>query len=450
MRTISSIILCALVALPIFQSAPPLGPGRKYTTVERLQLARLRAVHEDRMRLQRARRPVSLRTGYEDYRAILHAHAEDSTHTGGTRPEMLASAKRTGVRIIMLTDHVRPHRDFIDDSWRGIHDGVLFIPGAEAEGFLVYPQRSIKNEKFASREEYISLVKRDGGSIFLSHVEERPEWPTEALDGLEIYNHHSDLKDEGPFLRWLGGALVDPDGLRQLESAIADYPQEFFCVTQDYLAPIIAKWDRDLATHQTTGVAANDCHHNQGYLVKAVAADAIEVSELIDPDKPRRVTVAQSPRVADLLKGRQAGEVIARLDFDPYDRSLTYVTTHILSNELTEPATRAALKAGHAYVSHDWLGDPSGFAFMATKENSTRPVAVMGDEIAFAPGLQLRLEAPLAGQIKLFRNGQVVKQERAEKWQWPVAEAGVYRAEIWLDIDGEQRPWIYTNPIRIK
>ena len=35
--------------------------------------------------------PVS---GLNDYRAILHAHAEDSAHTGGTRPEMLADAKQ--------------------------------------------------------------------------------------------------------------------------------------------------------------------------------------------------------------------------------------------------------------------------------------------------------------------------------------------------------------------
>ena len=329
---------------------------------------------------------MSLRTGYEDFRAILHAHAEDSTQPGGTRPEMLASAKRTGVRIIMLTDHVRPHRDFIDDSWRGIRDGVLFIPGAEAEGFLVYPQRSIRNEKFASREEYISLIRRDGGSIFLSHVEERPEWPTDALDGLEIYNHHSDLKDEGPFelAAQRAGRSGSPASTRKRDRRLS--AGIFQRHTGLPRADVHAKWDRDLATHQTTGVAANDCHHNQGYLVKAAAADAVEVSELVDPEKPRRITVAQSPRVADLLKGRPAGEVITRLDFDPYDRSLTYVTTHILSNELTEPATRAALKAGRAYVSHDWLGDPSGFACMATKEQATKPVAVMGEVIAFGPG----------------------------------------------------------------
>src|SRR5260370_17064548 len=29
-------------------------------------------------------------------------------------------------------------------------------------------------------------------------------------------------------------------------------------------------------------------------------------------------------------------------------------------------------------------------------------------------------------------------------------EAGAYRLEAWLDVDGEQRPWIYTSPIYFK
>ena len=154
-------------------------------------------------------------TPYNEYRAVLHAHAEDSAHTGGTRAELLRAAKITGTEIVMLTDHVRPPRDFIDDSWRGIRDGVLFIPGAEAEGFLAYPERSIKTEKFSSPSEFAAIVLRTGGNIFLSHVEERPDFSTEGLDGLEIYNHHTDLKDEGAFLRWLRDALTDPVRLRE-------------------------------------------------------------------------------------------------------------------------------------------------------------------------------------------------------------------------------------------
>ncbi len=43
---------------------------------------------------QRNRQSLPPLPGLHDYRAILHAHAEDSAHTGGTRPEMLADAKK--------------------------------------------------------------------------------------------------------------------------------------------------------------------------------------------------------------------------------------------------------------------------------------------------------------------------------------------------------------------
>src|SRR5262249_47283489 len=256
-KLITFAIASVLTGLVTGQTASPLGPGRKYTSIERISMDRLRTVHADRMRFTGDRRPVSVTTGYNDYRPVLHAHAEDATHTGGTRPELLAGAKRAGVRVVMLTDHVRPNRDFINDSWRGLHEGVLFIPGAEDRGFLSYPMKSIKEIETASREHYVEMIRNGAGNIFLCHVEERLDWPTDQLDGLEIYNHHTDVKDEGPFQLWLQGTLTDPVRLPELVAALTAYPDEVFGAQQDYLTGVIAKWDRDSQQHRLTGVAAN-------------------------------------------------------------------------------------------------------------------------------------------------------------------------------------------------
>lgn len=454
--TIAVITLC-LASVPVAnQPVQPtnLGVGRRFSTIERMNLDRLRAVNADKLRIQQQRKAVSLKTGFGDYKAILHAHAEDSSHTGGTRPELLAAAKRVGVKIIMLTDHVRPPKDFIADSWRGMREGVLFIPGAESEGFLVYPQRSIIqthiNKSFKSREDYIRLVKepvgQDRGDIFLSHVEEKGDWDTSLLDGLEIYNIHSDLLDESEFVRWLQGAFTNPDRLKLLEQGLAEFPAEVFGALQDYLPTIIAKWDRDLVSHRLTGIAANDCHHNQLFTVKVAGEDAIEVTAF--PDPPRKITTKQAPRIAEMLKGRKAGDVIAKLDFDPYERSMMFVATHVLLKELNEVSVRQALRQGHAFVAHDWLCDATGFAFIA--ERNGKRIGVMGDEVKLEKGLKLRLAAPVAGTIKLFRNGQVVQEANANKLDFAVNEAGIYRAEIWLTLDGERRPWIYSNPILVR
>jgi hypothetical protein len=413
-----------------------------------MNLDRLRSVHESCIRYERSRRPVQLKTGLTDFRAILHAHAEDSSHTGGTRPEMLEAANKAGVRIIMLTDHRRPERDFIVDSWRGIHEGVLFIPGAEADGFLLYPQSSMRGKTPQSQEEIISMVKESGGNIFLSHVEEKLDWKTDNLDGLEIYNNHTDVKDEMEFNLWLRGALSDITKIRQIEEGLALYPQEVFAAEQDYLASIIKKWDSDSTKHRLTGVAANDCHHNQVFTITAVDEKTIEVGYITSRPVKTRITSDQVAGIAEMLKGRKPGEMIAKLDFDPYERSFRYVSTHILAKSLTERETRDALRSGHAYVSHDWLCDPDGFAFIAQIGGKT--VSIMGDEVSMRPGLELKAETTAACTLKLFRNGEEVKRVEGRNIDLALKEAGVYRVEAWLEAGGEMRPWIYSNPIYVR
>lgn len=430
------------------QTAPRLGPGRKYTTIERMKTEHLQAVHNDRSRFARERTRVPISTGYIDYRAVIHAHAEDATHTGGTRPEMLASARKAGVQIVMLTDHVRPERDFINDSWRGLHEGVLFIPGAEDRGFLSFPIKSIKGIEVGSREQYIELIRNGGGDIFLSHVEERPDWPTDQLDGLEIYNHHTDVKNEGAFNMWLQGSLTDSVRLPELVAALNEYPEEVFGAQQDYLADIIAKWDRDAQKHRLTGVAANDCHHNQVFTVTAIDDHTIEVGYITSKPTTTRVTADRVPGVAALVKGRKPGELIARLDFDPYDRSMRYVSTHILAHELNEAAVREAVTRGHAYVAHDWLCESTGFAWVARTDGKT--TAIMGDEIKLDSRPTLSAATPVKCILKLVLNGEVIQTANAMSLNFEVKVTGVYRIEAWLEVDGEQRPWIYSNPIYIR
>src|SRR5205085_10633222 len=56
-----------------------------------------------------------------------------------------------------------------------------------------------------------------------------------------------------------------------------------------------------------------------------------------------------------------------------------------------------------------------------------------------------------SARIKLFHNG-VLKEEKTGDLvtNFETKTAGAYRVEVWLDVDGEQRPWIYSNPIYLK
>ena len=356
-------------------------PGRKWTTLQRVEIQHLQAVHEARLRFAKERVELRRPGVYEDFRAVLHVHAEDAAHTGGTRPEALAAARKTGVRVVLFTDHSGPK----PDTWQGLRDGVLFLACAEDDGVVRCPASSAAPEL-----------------RFLAHVEDRLDAPGTGFDGMEIYNRHTDSKDETEFHQYLGRALKDPEQWRKLAENFSAYPDEFFAAEADYWPQILARFDRETQTRPFTGMASNDAHQN------------VKFQQVL---------------------------------FDPYEVSFRNVSTHLLARELTQTEIRRSLAEGHAYVAHDWLCDPAGFAFVASNNLG---LFEMGDPAPLAGRTRLSAQAPLAARWKLFRNGSVVQETTGARMDFLAQEPGAYRVEAWLALDGEERPWIYSNPIYLQ
>jgi hypothetical protein len=429
------------------QSSPGTSLGRTRTTVERLSLERLRATHRDVEALRASRRELPPRDDLLDLRAVFHAHAADSEHTAGTLEELLADAKRSGVEVVFLSDHHRPPRDFMG-SWRGVRDGVLFVPGTEWRGFLLHPETSIQSAMDAPEPELLAAATAGYGLAFLSHLEERADHPLDGLTGVEIYNRHADSLDDQESLRALFAWMTDPDGVVHLRRALDLYPREVFASQWDYPALYLAKLDREAAAGQlVVGVAAADCHHNQVFVVKKVDDATARVGTVVDDDEEMRlVTVSQRPRLAELLRAHAPGAVVARFDFDPYRVSILDSSTHVLSAALSEAAVREAVRAGRAYVAHDWIADPSGFRFAARAARSGESVE-MGGEAPLEKGLRLEAELPLVAELRLLRDGVEVARHTGDRWRVEVKQPGAHRLEAWLEIAGERRVWIYSNPI---
>lgn len=426
-------------------------PARKYSNVERLATPRLKAVHEDVQKLRAQRSAIAPLPGLQDFRCILHAHAEDSSHTGGTLPEMLADAKKAGINAILLTDHFRPPRDFINGRWRGNKEGVLFIPGSEIRGCLLYPEASVLDKMELPFPELLKAVTAGDGMMFLSHVEERTDHPMDGLSGLEIYNRHWDAKRDMASLIALAMKLTDPKQLAELAEAVRLYPDELLAFQCDYPQVYVDKWDEGTKKFRLTGIAANDCHHNQVFVVKMVDEETVLLGTIVDKDDGmRKITAASRPGIKEMTKGRQPGDILARVDLDPYHRSFWNTSTHVLASKLDEPTLRTALKAGHAYVAFDWMCEATGFRFEALNGEG-RSLGIMGDEVRHADGLKLSAQFPVACRTRLLRNGVVVAESSGKtQAEFPVKEPGVYRLEAWLTVDDEPRPWIFSNPIYIR
>src|SRR6266446_1165816 len=200
----------------LFASAADLAGA---TSPQRLEREHLRATHETRLQFARERIAVTNLSIYEDFRAVIHVHAEDSDHTGGTRAEVLAAAKKTGVRVVMFTDHRGPKAA----TWHGLRDGVLFIAGAEEEAQLRFPNFD------AARK-----PQPTGELRFLCHVEDRTNADTTGFDGMEICNRHSDAKLDPAMTAYLREAANDAARWSQLTSSFRAYPDECFAATPSH------------------------------------------------------------------------------------------------------------------------------------------------------------------------------------------------------------------------
>jgi hypothetical protein len=410
--------------------------------IDRLRMDNLRAVHEAIESLKLQRREVKLSSGYQDVRSLLHVHSAFSHDSRGTIEEILAAANETQVHVIMFCEHPASGYDYFIDGHRGVQGGVLLIPGAETNGFLAFPRQSIQNQKTDSPQAFADLVRSTGGQIFLCHLEERMDWNIANITGTEIYNTHADFKEEARFL----AALRSPLTLVGLMDAVKQYPQEVFGALLDYPADYLKRYDQLCQEARHTGVAGNDSHHNQAYRArivdggKVLVEDALgEKSALLDPAKLAAVKL--------LTAGKKPGDVIFDLDLDPYARSFRHVSTHLLLGQVNEAEVRLALNAGRAYVAFDWIADPTGFIYRLGRGAESWPI---GSDVSFADGLHLQAEAPLEGRFKLVRNGAVVHEQRGPVLDLPVDQPGIYRVEVWLNLAGEDRPWILTNPIYVR
>jgi hypothetical protein len=341
----------------------------------------------------------------------------------------------------MFTEHASDRCDACRDGHRGIHDGVLVIPGVETRGFLVFPTQSLRGLDASSPQAYADVVRGKGGLVFLSHLEERMDWQIRGLTGTEIYNTHADFKDE----KRLAAALGNPLWLTTSLELFRKYPQEAFSAVQDYPADYLRRWDQLCAGAPHVGVAANDSHQNVGLTMRLLEDEKIRFEDALGKSL-FEANLILPPLLQPLRKDKKAGDVLLRFQLDPYDSSLRHVGTHLLMNELSEKAVWEALKAGRAFVAFDWIADAAGFDF-AAKGPSGR--CEMGSQLPLGAGLKLHAQAPLAVHWKLLRSGKTAHQSDGRSLEVPVSEPGNYRVEAWLKVAGEEMVWILSNPIYV-
>ncbi|MCB2206369.1 CehA/McbA family metallohydrolase [bacterium] len=345
-----------------------------------------------------------------EYIGAVHIHSKYSDGTGEIS-DIARAASEVGLDFLMLSDHnsLRPKKD----GHEGWTDNVALLIGYEINDrddrnhYLAFGLDKEVGVRIGAKE-YVRRVNEQGGIGFIAHPDEKrnsmPEhppypwtdWDVEDFTGIEIWNHMSEwmegLTEENKFQRFI----------HPLRSITAPPPET------------LARWDALSRSRRVVGIGGTDAH-----------AHKADVMGFFD------------------------------VEVFPYKVMFKSVHTHVLLDEPLRKGDAAhfeedkwriyeALRKGRCFVANSYHADPRGFAFFATTATESWQ---QGDEIEF-PGegkLALHVETPHRARLRLFCNGELVREKDSREMVQPVHAPGAWRVEAWL----EDKGWIFSNHIRI-
>ena len=332
--------------------------------------------------------------GLLDVKGVIHLHTRLSRDSHGTPEEIFQAARAAGLHFLMTTDH--NNRNIFKEGIQGRYDDLIVIRGAEmikgGQALLAINTKEYIYGHRISIQQAVTEIKSQGGLAFVAHPWRFKEWGVEGIDGMEIYDIADSVYAQAWKAPWLAVDVL---------ASWQDSPEEVFLTLLSRPDHYLSKWDLLSQKRRLVGIAGNDAHQNVKFF------------------------------------GRQ---------LDPYSLDFKFVQTHLLTTAMEEGALLEALQVGHSYASFGLLSDATGFQFVAEKSGL---VGIMGDSVPHTPGLVLTVQAPQAGLIDLYRNGEVVEKAVSTRLEYPVVEKGIYRVEISLRIDRDRYPWVLSNPIYI-
>jgi hypothetical protein len=344
-----------------------------------------------------------------DLACVVHLHSTYSDGTGTVR-QIARAARRSGVDVVLLTDHdTLEARDRGEEGWYG---PVLLLAGEEVsprggDHYLAFGLDEKIDHEGLSAEQICVAVAEAGGFGFAAHPLSRGSerfrrkgmpfsaLDSEALRGLELWSFATDTAER---IRSVAGALrfvAFPD-------RVLDHPPP----------ENVREWERLCSQRRVVAIGGLDAH---------------QFGIRIGPVVPLRLM--------------------------SYRRSFRHIRTHVLCDEpLTgelehdREQVLSALRQGRCYIAVDSVAPARGFSFWAEGPGGILPMG------AAAPvgGWTLHALLPRPARLRLLRDGQELVDRQAPALAHRADEPGVYRVEAYREAHGAERTWVISNPIYLR
>lgn len=345
----------------------------------------------------------------------LHIH---SVYSDGswTHQRIAEAGIDSGLDALIISDHnILVHH--LGRYYQKNAKKILVIVGEEIHDKKRVPQKNHLITFGQSKElcnyaqnpqQLINQVKKHGGLSFLAHPFEDPlpqvnetditweDWKVDGFNGIEIWNHLSELKN------------VSKNWLQLLLNVF--FPSLY---GQGPHPLSLKKWDELLQSgSKLIAVGGSDAH---------------------------RLEMKKS--------------FIKRIIF-PYHFHFRCINNHLLI-----PATltgdylidkKTIIKAflqGNLFIGYDLPASTKGFRFYAQGKQKT---AIMGDEIELDSSITLQIKLPESCECRLLHNGKTLKTWFDQDICTYISKLpGIYRVECYINYLGKKRGWIFSNPIYV-
>src|SRR5215470_15690923 len=121
------------------------------------------------------------RTGFTEYKGVVHVHSFLGGHSTGTFAEIIAAAQANQLQFVIMTEHAEKEFDTAAMTLQGMHGGVLFING---------------NEVSAANGD--RTLRLPGDVAIVAYPEQFQNWNTPGLAGVEVYNVFTNARRINP------------------------------------------------------------------------------------------------------------------------------------------------------------------------------------------------------------------------------------------------------------
>ncbi len=350
-------------------------------------------------------RPQRLQT----WRCAVHIHTASSDGELEIAA-VIAEAEAAGVDLLLTTDHMLD--SLAEKKWEGQHGRVFVLTGAETgsrdqDHFLVFGLHDRVGTRKLSTPEAVRLLGKLGAVFFVAHPQGRPRyymfkrfaawnnWELPDYHGIEIWSYmHDWIEGLGP--------LRLPEMCRNPQGYITGPDQT-----------VLKRWDEAVIRRRLAGIGGLDTH-------------------------AQRLPFGLSRRFAWAAEG-----------ILPYRQNFTAFSHYLLAPPLTgnkREDTRHLLtgfKLGRGWICHDALHSGREFRFFAAGKEQDLP---LGSETVFTAGTTLVVQLPVKAEIRLLCRGKCLVEKAGTALEYPVAEPGEYRVEVYLG----GHIWIISNHIYLR